>query len=362
MTRYRFSAPPNWPAPPEPTWAPSPAWHPDPSWPDAPLGWEFWTPVADGEVGASEPLWRYRVSGHSPRWQLRVNLVLLTAVLVLLVGAATWTVTTSALGHPIFAQGEFTIFFAPPFFLGLAAFAPLGSSTRRRFGQPRRPGGSRTGPLGRRGKILTGVGAAAAATVLFASLASGSLVPPGGQPEYDSAHHRYVLDDHGSLTTISKAAYEHGSVAGGHLFTVFASVLLLIELVVLARTRSYWQHALAGTPISTTLRYDRVEWAEGQAVVPPGVSWHAQLRLDADGVELRRVPGRLYKFFVEAQGAMPSPAEWSRPWADIEFVHHDGATLHFGLRAGGEMTFTARRARDISPLTHFLGELRIPAR
>lgn len=42
---YRFNAPPGWPAMPE-GWTPPAGWVPPSAWPEAPEGWQWWTPTS----------------------------------------------------------------------------------------------------------------------------------------------------------------------------------------------------------------------------------------------------------------------------------------------------------------------------
>ena len=231
ISRYRFSAPPNWPPPPSSGWTPPPGWSPDPSWPTPPVGWQFWTLDPDGNT--TRPSWRYSPRPLDRRRHAAISLAFAVLDLCLLVGAAIWTVTTSLLGHPLLGQAEFTIFFVPMF--PVLGYAVANSAMTRRTGDKRSRRETPTpveiiGALSRRARVVVGLGAAAVGTVLLASAASGTLVPPPAQPMYKSKLHRYELDNHGSTTQISKAAYQHGSVAGGHLFIFVACIFLIIAL------------------------------------------------------------------------------------------------------------------------------------
>jgi hypothetical protein len=93
----------------------------------------------------------------------------------------------------------------------------------------RRPAGARRASAGwmnaipRGGRVLVALAAAAAAASW--STAASAL---GGQPGYDPATHRYVLNDHGNLTPVSTAAYLHALAAQNRLFLGVTLVFLTV--------------------------------------------------------------------------------------------------------------------------------------
>jgi len=192
--------------------------------------------------------------GHQASWvngraHATISLCFVVLDLILLVGAAVWTVTTSVLGHPLIGQAEFAIFFVPMFVVFGYAVATRrgirGPTGRQGNLSPQLPpeADSET-PIGGSWPVLA-IGGLAGLTVLTASIATGTLFPPSGQPMYESARHRYVLDDHGSLTTITKSAYEHGSIAGGHFFTAGACVFLLVALPMHLHRWRRWRESIS---------------------------------------------------------------------------------------------------------------------
>jgi hypothetical protein len=98
----------------------------------------------------------------------------------------------------------------------------------RQSGQPeRRTRGDWQALVSRRARVtLTVIGVAVGATFL-ASMAS---LP--GQPEYDSASHRYVYDEHGVLVPTTRTAWLHAVAAQNRLFlggaVLFTSVAVAI--------------------------------------------------------------------------------------------------------------------------------------
>ncbi len=93
----------------------------------------------------------------------------------------------------------------------------------------RRPAGARRASAGwmnaipRGGRVLVALAAAAAAAGW--STAASAL---GGQPGYDPATHRYVLNDHGNLTPVSRAAYLHALAVQNRLFLGVTLVFLTV--------------------------------------------------------------------------------------------------------------------------------------
>lgn len=116
----------------------------------------------------------------------------------------------------------------------------------------RRPPGARRASadwmeaIPRGGRVL--VALAAAAAVAGGSTAAGAL---GGQPGYDPATHRYVLDNHGSLIPVSKAAYLHALAVQNRLFL---GVTLVFITVALGITYGDWSRHRPG---SFRLRWPR---------------------------------------------------------------------------------------------------------
>lgn len=116
----------------------------------------------------------------------------------------------------------------------------------------RPPGASRMSAdwlaaIPRGGRVL--VGLAVAAAVAGGLTAAGAL---GRQPEYDPTTHQYTLDNHGHLTTVSKAAYLNALAAQNRLFLGVALVFITVALCV---TYGEWSRHRPG--ISLLRRWPR---------------------------------------------------------------------------------------------------------
>jgi hypothetical protein len=112
----------------------------------------------------------------------------------------------------------------------------------------RRPAGARsasadwTKAIPRAGRVL--IVAAVAAAVAGGSTAITAL---GGQPEYDPATHKYVLDSHGNLTLVSRAAYLHALAVQNRLFLGLTLVFITVAFVIAYGEWS--RHRPEGSPL-----------------------------------------------------------------------------------------------------------------
>jgi hypothetical protein len=105
-----------------------------------------------------------------------------------------------------------------------------------------RASGSWMKAIPRAGRVL--VAAAAAAAVAGGSTAITAL---GGQPEYDPATHRYVLNSHGNLTVVSRAAYLHALALQNRLF--LGGTLVFITVAFCIAYADWSRHRLEGSPL-----------------------------------------------------------------------------------------------------------------
>src|ERR1700722_9775858 len=136
--------------------------------------------------------------------------------------AACWVVW--AVTFPSWARHLPSAVFVPFFILAFPLFAWsvwLLAAARRRPG-PWRPSADWFSAIPRGAQVL--VALAIAAAVVEGFTATGSLA--GGQPGYDPATHQYSLNNHGTLTVISRAAYLHALAAQNRLFLSGALVFL----------------------------------------------------------------------------------------------------------------------------------------
>jgi hypothetical protein len=112
----------------------------------------------------------------------------------------------------------------------------------------RRPAGARRASadwikaIPRAGRVLVGV--AVAAAVAGGSTAMTAL---GGQPEYDPATHQYVLDSHGNLTLVSRAAYLHALAVQNRLF--LGGALVFITVAFCVAYGDWSRHRPEGPPV-----------------------------------------------------------------------------------------------------------------
>jgi hypothetical protein len=108
----------------------------------------------------------------------------------------------------------------------------------------RRPDGTRSASAGWAEAIPPGarvlIALAVAAAVASGATAASAL---GGQPQYDPATHRYSLNSHGTLTTVSRAAYLHALTLQNRLFLGVSLVFISVSFGI---TYGYWsRHRLA---------------------------------------------------------------------------------------------------------------------
>jgi hypothetical protein len=163
-------------------------------------------------------------------------------VIAAIAAAACWI--SYAVTFTPWAQHLPSALFMPFFLLAFPLFGWsvwLQAVVRRPAGAGRVPG-SWIKAIPRAGRVL--VAAAAAAAVAGGSTAITAL---GGQPEYDPATHRYVLNSHGNLTAVSRAAYLHALALQNRLF--LGGTLVFITVAFCIAYADWSRHRLEGSPL-----------------------------------------------------------------------------------------------------------------
>lgn len=148
--------------------------------------------------------------------------VCVTAAIVAAACWISWAVTFTP-----WAQHLPSALFVPFFVLVFPLFgwSVWLQTVARRPAGARRPSADWMKAIPRGGRIL--VALAAAAAVAGRSTAASAL---GGQPGYDPATHRYVLDNHGNLTPVSRAAYLHALAVQNRLVLGVTLVFITVAL------------------------------------------------------------------------------------------------------------------------------------
>jgi len=166
-----------------------------------------------------------------------LNTIVLVAGLICLVGASALLLATLVPGGGTFSFGAVVPFFVMAFPLGFWTVALISARNypgESPFSLGR--GRSRQSPAGfafpfenlPRRAIALVIGAFVGCCLIASSVIGGSALT--GQPSYDRATGQYTIDDHGTVTVVTKARYDRAITAQNRLFLSGALAFAVVSV------------------------------------------------------------------------------------------------------------------------------------
>jgi hypothetical protein len=183
-----------------------------------------------------------------------VSVVAFSLGLCAVIGIAALSITSAVIDRPVFGLYEWLPFFVlmfPLFGRAVLEMNRLAARKRSPTRSPRRFRASFDQPRGLPSvkevagavpdRVLASLWVVGVLAVINFFVEMTMTMGLGGQPSFNARLHRYELNEHGSVTVVSRAVYEHAAAVSGRAFMGGSAVFLLLSMPITLNRWLLWK-------------------------------------------------------------------------------------------------------------------------